>query len=41
MSKDIEGLQALPGGLDSQGVKRFLDLLEECQGQLLLSGIGK
>ena len=40
ISRDAEGLQAMiEGGLE--GASQFVDILEQCPGQILLSGIGK
>ena len=39
--KDYEGIKYVAEGLDSNEVNRFLDLIDECEGHLVLSGIGK
>ena len=38
--RDIKGMSNILEGLDSQGVREFLDLIEQCEGHLFLSGIG-
>lgn len=40
INRDIEGVKVMPENLDYNGVREFLDTIEQCEGQLLLSGIG-
>jgi hypothetical protein len=41
ISRDAEGVQAIGRGLESLEVQQFMDILEQCQGQVFMSGIGK
>ena len=41
ISKDIMAINSLVHGLDGDGVSDFIDFIENCKGQILLSGIGK
>ena len=38
--RDIKGVSNILEGLDSQEVRQFLDIIEQCEGHLFLSGIG-
>ena len=40
INRDLEGLQGLGEGLDWTTVRKFLDTIEQCEGQVILSGIG-
>lgn len=40
INRDAEGVQGMVAG-GIEGVKQFVDILEQCRGQILLSGIGK
>lgn len=40
--KDVEGIASLlKDGPDPLNVKEFLEVLDKCEGQVLVSGIGK
>ena len=41
ISKDIDGVRDISAGLDHAAVGEFLTVLEQCEGQILLSGIGE
>ena len=41
ISKDIDGVRSIEAGLDHVAVREFLNVLEQCEGQILMSGIGK
>lgn len=41
IGKDIDGVSGIPAGLDHIEVRQFMDVLEQCEGQMLFSGIGK
>ena len=39
--RDIDGAKSVASGLDPDEVVEFLRVIEECEGQLFLSGIGE
>lgn len=41
ITRDMDGVRNIPRGLDSPTVREFLDVIEQCEGQILLSGIGE
>ena len=41
ISRDLEGIQGVQAGLDWTGVREFMDMVEQCEGQIFLSGIGR
>ena len=41
ISNDLAGVEAIARGLDPKAVGQFLDVVEQCQGQVLMSGIGE
>ena len=41
ISKDVDSVRGIEAGLDHDAVREFLNVLEQCEGQILMSGIGK
>ena len=39
--KDLTAISSLVQGLDPSSVSDFLDYIDDCKGQILLSGVGK
>ena len=41
INKDLAAISSLMEGLDPLEVKEFVDVVEKCEGQVVLSGMGK